>query len=105
MGIAKDVIPLVYAIINISHTAIGIPTGILADKIGKEKVLTIGYAVFVISSLLMVLFTGRGVDGVVNNFLYASVLAAVFGIYVGISEDSDTKVCFIRAKRYSIWNI
>ncbi len=86
LGIAKDVIPLVYAIINISHTAIGIPTGILADRIGKEKVLTIGYAVFVVSSSLMVLFTGRGVDGAVNNFLYASILAAVFGIYVGISE-------------------
>jgi len=86
LGISKDVIPLVYAIINISHTAIGIPTGILADKIGKEKVLTIGYAVFVVSSSLMILFTGSGVDGAVNNFLYASILAAVFGIYVGISE-------------------
>ena len=32
LGIGKDVIPLIYAIINISHTAIGIPTGILARK-------------------------------------------------------------------------
>jgi Na+/melibiose symporter-like transporter len=31
----------------------------LADKIGKEKVLTIGYAVFAVSSLLMVILTGN----------------------------------------------
>jgi hypothetical protein len=37
LGIGKNIIPLIYAIINISHTAIGIPTGILADRIGKEK--------------------------------------------------------------------
>jgi MFS family permease len=79
---SKDVMPLIYAIINISHTAIAIPIGVLADRIGKEKVLTIGYAVFAVSSSLMIIFTGRGAD----NFLYASILAAVFGIYVGISE-------------------
>jgi hypothetical protein len=34
----------------------------------------------------MVLLTGTGVNGSVNNFLYPSILAAVFGICVGISE-------------------
>jgi MFS family permease len=37
LGIDNDLIPIVYAVINVSHTAIGIPAGILADKIGKEK--------------------------------------------------------------------
>jgi MFS family permease len=111
LGIAKDVIPLVYAILNISHTAIGIPTGILADRIGKEKVLTIGYAVFVVSSSLMILFTGRGVDGAVNNFLYASILAAVFGIYVGISETLQRAIIpryvpsELRGTAYGIYNV
>ena len=59
MGIGKDVIPLVYAVINISHTAIGIPTGVLADRIGKEKVLTISYAAFVVSSSLMMYLQGK----------------------------------------------
>jgi len=87
LGIERDVIPLVYAVINISHTAIGIPTGVLADRIGKEKVLTIGYAVFAISSSLMIILNGReGGAGGANNFLYACLLAGVFGIYVGISE-------------------
>ena len=50
-GIAANDIPLVYAAINVAHTIIGIPAGILGDKIGKEKVLVLGFLVFVISSL------------------------------------------------------
>jgi hypothetical protein len=34
-GIAANDIPLVYAAINVDHTIIGIPAGILGDKIGK----------------------------------------------------------------------
>ena len=108
LGIGKDVIPLLYAIINISHTAIGIPTGILADRIGKEKVLTIGYAVFAVSSSLMIIFSRQGGAG---NFLYASILAAVFGIYVGISETLQRAVIpkyissELRGTAYGVYNV
>jgi MFS family permease len=78
LGIGKDVIPLVYAVINISHTIIGIPSGVLADRIGKEKVLIIGYFMFIVSAILMV--------GLSENSHYAYLLAAIFGLYVGISE-------------------
>lgn len=78
LGIGKDVIPLVYAVINISHTIIGIPSGVLADRIGKEKVLIIGYFMFMVSAILMV--------GLSEDSHYAYLLAAMFGLYVGISE-------------------
>jgi MFS family permease len=78
LGVDQSFIPIVYAIINIAHTVIGIPAGILSDKIGKEKVLLISYSVFVISSILMVVS--------IDNMLYAYILAGVFGLYVGISE-------------------
>ena len=78
LGIGKDVIPLVYAVINISHTIIGIPSGVLADRIGKEKVLIIGYFMFIVSAILMV--------GLSENSHYAYLLAAIFGLHVGISE-------------------
>jgi MFS family permease len=103
LGINKNVIPLVYAVINISHTAIGIPSGILADKIGKEKVLTIGYAVFAVSSLLMVILTG--------DSLYAYVLAAVFGLYTGVSETLQRAIIpkyissELRGTAYGIYNL
>ena len=109
LGIGKDVIPLIYAVINISHTAIGIPTGILADRIGKEKVLTVGYAVFAVSSSLMIIFTGKG--GATNNFIYAYILAAIFGIYVGISETLQRAVIpkyvssELRGTAYGMYNV
>jgi MFS family permease len=78
LGVEESFIPLVYAAINVSHTLIGIPSGILADKIGKEKMLIIGYSVFLVSTLLMFILA--------ENALYAYVLAAVFGLYAGISE-------------------
>ena len=108
LGIGKDVIPLIYAIINISHTAIGIPTGILADRIGKEKVLAIGYAVFVVSSFLMIIFSG---NGGADNFLYASILAGIFGLYVGISETLQRAVIpkyvssELRGTAYGVYNV
>ncbi|MFB0504011.1 MAG: MFS transporter, partial [Candidatus Bathyarchaeia archaeon] len=44
--IAVVFIPLVYAAINVAHTLIAIPSGLLADRIGKEKVLMMGYGAF-----------------------------------------------------------
>jgi MFS family permease len=78
LGIADSLIPLVYAVINIAHTAISIPSGFLADKVGREKVLIIGYLVFAVSTALMLVISG--------NTFYAYILAAIFGLYVGISE-------------------
>lgn len=77
LGIDNSLIPLVYAVINIAHTVIGIPAGILADKAGKEKVLILGYTIFAASSALMMLS---------GNSVYAFVIAVVFGLYAGVSE-------------------
>ena len=78
LGVDQTLIPIVYAVINVAHTIIGIPAGILADKIGKEKVLLLSYGIFLVSSLLMVVS--------ISNISYAYFLAAIFGLYVGISE-------------------
>jgi MFS family permease len=78
-GIEDSLIPIVYAVINISHTAVGIPSGLLADKIGKEKVLIIGYSTFIVTAVLMTIEVSK-------NFFYPYIYAAVFGIYFGISD-------------------
>ena len=78
LGIDQNIIPIVYAIINVAHTIIGIPAGIFADRIGKEKMLLLGYSIFAISTIMMAFS--------LDNSLYAFVLAAVFGLYLGISE-------------------
>ncbi|PWU78893.1 MAG: MFS transporter [Candidatus Nitrosopolaris wilkensis] len=59
LGVGKNVIPLVYAVINVAYTIVSYPAGLLADRIGKEKVFVIGYAIFAVSSLLMVVIGGN----------------------------------------------
>ena len=78
-GISSDDIPLVYTVINIAHTVIGIPAGILADRIGKEKVLVLGCFVFIISLLLMIFLPSI-------QYIYAYLIASIFGLYLGIIE-------------------
>jgi MFS family permease len=103
LGISESFIPLIYATLNVAHTAIGIPSGILADKVGKEKVLIIGYSVFAISTLLMLLLSG--------NTLYAYILAAIFGLYLGISETVQRAVIpmyvasELRGTAYGLYNV
>ncbi len=78
IGVSESLIPIVYAVINVTHTAVAIPAGLLSDRIGKEKVLITGYGTFLLSALLLTL--------PYSNFLYAFLIAAVYGIYAGIVE-------------------
>jgi MFS family permease len=76
-GIADSLIPLVYAAVNVAHTAIAIPAGVLSDRIGKEKVMILGYGIF-LSTALLILLPATG---------YVALLIAVFyGAYIGIVE-------------------
>ncbi|MEJ7641928.1 MAG: MFS transporter [Candidatus Nitrosocosmicus sp.] len=91
------------AVINVAHTIIGIPAGILADRIGKEKVLTTGYAVFAVTSVLMALSA--------DNSFYAYILALAFGLYIGISETVQRGIipkyvpAELRGTAYGIYNL
>ena len=76
-GIADSFIPLVYAVVNISHAAVAIPAGILSDRLGKEKVMILGYGVFLSSAILILL----PISSVV-----ALLVALVYGAYLGIVE-------------------
>jgi len=77
-GVSEAFVPLVYAMINVAHTIVAIPAGFLSDKIGKERVLIIGYGTFLASALLLSVRFG----GVV----YAFSVAFVYGAYFGITE-------------------
>jgi len=76
-GIADSLIPLVYAAVNVAHAAIAIPAGVLSDRIGKEKVMVLGYGIF-LSTTLLILLPATG---------YVALLIAVFyGAYIGVVE-------------------
>lgn len=103
LAVIASSIPLVYATINITHTAVGVPAGILADRIGKEKVLILGYGILLISSFLMVFLSG--------NYLYAFVIALIYGVYVGITETVQRAVLpkyvnsNLRGTAYGLYNL
>ncbi len=78
MGVGDVLIPVVYAVVNVTHTVIAIPAGRLADRVGKERVLTLGYGVFLVTTLLL-----SYMPSVVSS---AYIIAAVFGLYMGIVE-------------------
>jgi MFS family permease len=75
-GIADSLIPLVYAAVNVAHVAIAIPAGVLSDRIGKEKVMILGYGVFLFSVILILLLPLNGF----NAFLVAVFYGAYFGV-------------------------
>jgi MFS family permease len=76
-GIADSLIPLVYAAVNVAHTAIAIPAGVLSDRVGKEKVMIFGYGVFFSTTMLFLLpATGY----------VALLIAVMYGAYIGVVE-------------------
>lgn len=103
LGVDENLIPLVYAAINISHAAIGIPAGVLADRFGKEKMLLVAYASFLASAALMAVLSG--------NMIYAYVIAAVFGLYAGIVETVQRAIIpryvspEVRGTAFGIYNL
>lgn len=77
LGLEDNFIPLVYMVINITHTLVGLPSGILADKIGTEKVVLISFALFLLTCLIGFFE--------IEFVLIGFVMAAVFGLYHGMT--------------------
>jgi MFS family permease len=102
LGVADSMVVLVYAVINGAHTLVGFPAGILADRIGKETMLSVSYGVFLVSTVLMLLAT---------NSVHAFVVAAVYGAYVGIAETVQRAVVskyiagHLRGTAYGLYNM
>ncbi|KON30966.1 hypothetical protein AC482_02455 [miscellaneous Crenarchaeota group-15 archaeon DG-45] len=77
-GVGDSLIPIVYTVLNIAHTAIAIPAGVLSDRIGKEKVLLMGYGVFTTANLLILISP--------QTMAAAYLIAVIYGLYIGIVE-------------------
>ena len=75
-GISSEFIPLLFALVNVAHVAVAIPAGLLADRIGREKMLFAGYSVFLLVTLAI--FIGPA------SYFVALCVAALFGLYQGI---------------------
>lgn len=77
LGIPSAAIPLIYALINVMHTVVAIPAGLLSDRIGGARTISMGYLLFSVTSLTLTLLSGIEV---------AVFTALLFGSYIGIIE-------------------
>jgi len=78
LGASTETVALVYATLNVATVVVGFPSGVLSDRLGRERVLVVGFGIFFIASLASLMAT----EGV----LLAFVIAFVYGTYIGISE-------------------
>jgi len=78
LGVTESNIPLVYTVLNLATVILSVPVGVLADRIGKAKTLIIGYFVFLITSAAGLVLSG--------SWVYAFLIAFLFGGYFSISD-------------------
>lgn len=78
LGVQESHIPLVYASLNVATVVLGLPAGMLADRIGKAPVLCLSYLIFLGTS-------GAGLF-LLGNPIYGFLMALLFGSYLGIAE-------------------
>ena len=77
LGIATFLIPILYLVFNFVYSALSIPAGLLADRVGRRKVALVGFAVFAGTYAWMALAgSGAAVWGV---FI-------LYGVYMGIAD-------------------
>jgi len=78
LGVQESLIPLVYASLNVATVILGLPAGMLADKVRKIPVLGLSYVVFLATSVGGLILVG--------NPVYGFVIALLFGSYLGMAE-------------------
>jgi len=77
LGVAVVMIPILYLVFNLVYSALSIPAGLLADRVGRRKVALIGFAVFAVTYAWMAL--AGSAAAVWGIFI-------LYGVYMGISD-------------------
>ena len=77
VGVKVAFIPLVYLVTSIVSVSLAIPLGSLSDKIGKEKILVVGFLIYAI------VYYGFGVTGSVVTIV---ALFALYGLYSAATD-------------------
>ncbi|OGH10893.1 MAG: hypothetical protein A2857_04625 [Candidatus Levybacteria bacterium RIFCSPHIGHO2_01_FULL_36_15] len=101
IGVSLLAIPLVYALFNFFYASASIPLGSLSDKIGREKVILLGWFSYSVSYLGF---------GLANQSYQIWFLFAFYGIYFATTEGvakayvADIISSEYRGRAYGIYN-
>ena len=82
--IAGSLAILLYTIHNVFYAALSFPIGVLADKIGKKKILVFGYLLSGLSSIGFIFSIG--------DLFYLGLLFVVAGIAIAITDAMERTV-------------
>jgi MFS family permease len=77
LQVATVMIPVLYLVFNLIYSALSIPAGLLADRVGRRKVALLGFAVFAAAYAWMAV--ARSQAGAWGVF-------AVYGVYMAIAD-------------------
>ena len=77
MGVAAKLIPLIYLVYSLFFAVLAIPAGTLSDKIGRKKVLGIGYLAFSLMCFGFVYF---------KSWYFAWLLFALYGLSLAFTD-------------------
>lgn len=101
LGVSLLGIPLVYALFNFVYATASIPLGSLSDRIGREKVILMGWFFYTVSYLGFAMAT---------KSYQAWLLFALYGIYFATTEGvvkahiADQVASGHRGKAYGLYN-
>lgn len=101
VGVGLLAIPLVYALFNFIYASASIPLGSLSDKIGREKVILLGWAAYALAYLGF---------GLAKTSFLIWFLFAFYGIYYATTEGvakayiADLVIQEHRGKAYGLYN-
>lgn len=101
VGVTLLAIPLVYALFNLVYASASIPLGSLSDRIGRERVIIIGWVAYLVAYLGF---------GLANQTYQIWLLFAFYGIYYATTEGvakalvADLVESSHRGRAYGIYN-
>ncbi|HEY3373486.1 MAG TPA: MFS transporter [Candidatus Aquicultor sp.] len=102
VGISVALIPLVYLIFNLVSASIATPAGIISDKIGRKRVIAVGFATF--SAVYLGFALAKTTTAV-------WLLFAAYGLYAGFTESifkayaADLAPANLRGTAYGLLNL
>jgi len=89
-GIPAEIVPLFYMLHNIAYALSALPAGELSDRIGREKVLALGYTAFALACIGFTL---------PNTFATAALLLILYGVFRAVADTVQRAMVSDLAKR------
>lgn len=74
---ASRLVPLAYFTFNVTYSVFAVPAGVLSDRIGRRKVLVLGYLIFA------AIYLGFGMA---RSSAWIWVLFVIYGLYYATTE-------------------